>query len=175
METMKIKNSKLLTRALLVLVCMALMPMVTNARPNKDNVRSAYIAQLKKMSKAVNNFRTYFLLDITGDGIPELFVRTGTCEADAQLHIYTYNTCLTRLSTISACHCTFYQGNGYFVVLWAHMGDWGTYKYFLKNGKLMRKELNSGVLKDYGEGYPEPRESLVYEISFDNFGPIRNM
>ena len=70
----------------LYLISVSLM---ANAAPAKSAVKKAYIAQIQKMSQYNNNFRTYFLIDISGDGIPELFVRTGTCEADAQIHIYT--------------------------------------------------------------------------------------
>lgn len=33
-------------------------------------------------------FSEYFLYDITGDDIPELWVRSGTCEADKELWVY---------------------------------------------------------------------------------------
>lgn len=168
------RNKSRFSTFLLLLMCI-MLPLVANARSDKSKVKNAYIAQIKKMSQSYNTFRTYFLLDLTGDGIPELFVRTGTCQADAQLHIYTYTTSLKRLATIGACHSNFYQGNGYFVLMSAHMNCWSTYKYYMKNGKLMKKRLGDGVLKETDYDYPEPKEIGVYEASFDNLGPIRSM
>lgn len=159
---------------ILLLLCL-ILPLAANARPAKSKVKNAYIAQIKKMSQSYNTFRTYFLLDLTGDGIPELFVRTGTCEADAQLHIYTYTTSLKRVASIGASHSSFYQGNGYFVLMSGHMGSWCIYKYYLKNGKLMKKRMGGGELKETDDDYPEPKEIGVYEVSFDDLSLIRSM
>lgn len=167
------RNNSTLSTILLLLCIM--LPLVANARPAKSQVKNAYLAQIKKMSKAYNTYRTYFLLDLTGDGIPELFVRTGTCEADAQLHIYTYTTRLNRVSSIGASHSVFYQGNGYFVQMSGHMGSWCIYKFYMKNGKLMKKRLGGGNITSSDTDYPEPKEIGVYEIGFDNLEPIRSM
>ena len=173
------KNSKIncrfnWTRTLIVFIYLISVSLMANAAPAKSAVKKAYIAQIQKMSQYNNNFRTYFLNDISGDGIPELFVRTGTCEADAQIHIYAYNTKLTRLITLDAGHTSFYLGKGYFLTFWAHMGDWKTTKYFMKNGKLMKKVTSSGTLNG-NQDYPEPSEIGVYEVDFDNLGPIQSM
>ena len=94
---------------------------------------------------------------------------------DAQLHIYKYSTRLTKLVSIPAVHSTYYAGTGYFVSLGAHMGCWTITKFFLKNGKLMKKVLREGTLTDDDEDYPVPREYPIYEFDFDDLGPIYNM
>lgn len=173
------KNSKIncrfhWTRTFILFLCLISVSLMANAAPAKSAVKKAYVAQIQKMGQYNNNFRTYFLIDISGDGIPELFVRTGTCEADAQIHIYTYSTKLTKLITMNASHTNFYVGKGYFLTFNAHMGDWYTTKYFMQKGKLMKKVVSRGTLKD-GQDYPEPKEIGVYEIDFDNLGPIQSM
>jgi len=173
------KNSKIncrfnWTRTLIVFIYLISVSLMANAAPAKSAVKKAYIAQIQKMSQYENQFRKYFLLDISGDGIPELFVRTGSCEADAQIHIYTYNTRLSRLATLNAGHMDFYQGKGYFLGYHGHMGSWKITKYYLKNGKLMQRVMGSGELKG-DQDYPEPTEIGVYEVDFDNLGPIQSM
>ena len=44
----------------------------------------------------------------------------------------------------------------------------------MQKGKLMKKVVSRGTLKD-GQDYPEPTEIGVYEIDFDNLGPIQSM
>ena len=59
---------------------------------NVDGIPSAYIYivdSLMEMSHGNLIHSAYFLYDITGDKNPELWVKTGACEADYQMNVYT--------------------------------------------------------------------------------------
>ena len=53
-----------------------------------SNMYHSVIDEYSAESKG-NRYSEYFLYDITGDSIPELWVSSGSCEADTQLTIYT--------------------------------------------------------------------------------------
>lgn len=53
-----------------------------------DGYKSVYDS-LVKMNKDNGILSYYFLYDITKDGIPEIWIKTGTCEADYGLNVYT--------------------------------------------------------------------------------------
>lgn len=65
----------------------------------------------------------YFLYDITGDGVPELWISTGICEADIRLKVYTNDRKKPRL---------IYDGDG------------GHSDYFVFNGELVCVMCNTG-------------------------------
>ena len=52
-------------------------------------VYKSVIDSLMKMKNEKDILSYYFLYDITGNGIPEIWVKTGTCEADYSLNVYT--------------------------------------------------------------------------------------
>ncbi|MBQ6366151.1 MAG: hypothetical protein IJI61_07040 [Oscillospiraceae bacterium] len=72
---------------------------------------------------AVEN--SYTLWDMDNDSIPELILKSGTCEADYMAYIYTCrDSAAVRIDTIGAGHCVFYgdgAGEG-LIVYWGHMG-----------------------------------------------------
>ena len=73
-----------------------------------------------------NNFA---LCDITGDGIPELWIETGTCEADHILLGYRYiNNSVKKFYEGTAFHSGFAYGKGYFIRYTSWMGYEETYK-----------------------------------------------
>ena len=85
------------------------------------------------------NTEEYFLVDIDdtyNQNIPELCIKTGTCEADYQLVIFEYDSSkgevkqLVGPDNIYAGHATFYQGpSGDLYSYAGHMGYLSVYKY----------------------------------------------
>ena len=68
-----------------------------------QSVKKAYLKKIYSLSKFQDE--GYFLTDITGDGIPELWVKYGTCEADYMLDVYTYTKSgLRRILRTGASH-----------------------------------------------------------------------
>ena len=88
-----------------------------------QSVKKAYLKKIYSLSKFQDE--GYFLTDITGDGIPELWVKYGTCEADYMLDVYTYTKSgLRRILRTGASHTGYYGNpNGNYVIAQnAHMG-----------------------------------------------------
>lgn len=67
----------------------------------------------------------YYLYDMTGDGIPELIIKNGSCEADYNDRVFTYkdNGKVECLGTIPSGHSVFYSADdGALVRSMGHMG-----------------------------------------------------
>ncbi|MBP5378789.1 MAG: hypothetical protein J6Y64_04530 [Ruminococcus sp.] len=82
----------------------------------------------------------YAFRDLDADGIPELILKYGTCEADYQIHVYRFDEqCeLKDLGLIGGGHTSFgYDENtGDFVIVWGHMGAACIEYYKWANGNL---------------------------------------
>ena len=81
---------------------------------------------------AVEN--SYFVYDIDKDGVPELIVKTGTCEADYMAAIFSYRDGQAfRIDEIGAGHSSFYGDpvNGGLIIHWGHSGYAGGYRYYI--------------------------------------------
>ena len=121
------------------------------------------------------------MYDITGDGIPELWIKYGTCEADYTIRVCTYDKDCN-YKTIwesNAGHCCFYEGNGCILQIYAHMGEafWTKLTY---NGK---KIVETTILEDdvnevddegnhFYRDYKTPTEKYIELHSFHDVEPI---
>lgn len=78
--------------------------------------------------------------DLDADGIPELLLKYGTCEADFQIHLYKINpeNGADDLGLIGGGHTSFaYDENtGDFVIVWGHMGAASINYFKWDNGNL---------------------------------------
>ena len=82
----------------------------------------------------------YTFRDLDADGIPELLLKYGTCEADFQIHVYRLDSEgeVKDLGLFGGGHTSFaYDENtGNFVIVWGHMGACSIEYYEWKNGTL---------------------------------------
>ena len=113
----------------------------------------------------------YFLFDITHDGIPELWVKYGTCEADYQLDVYTYNHGIKRIYQDGAGHTGYCQGNDYVISYFLLQGytRMSRLTYKANNGKINTELIYSGGPSD---DYIEPQEPYFKMYKSDNKAPI---
>ncbi|MBQ9584687.1 MAG: sel1 repeat family protein [Muribaculaceae bacterium] len=125
----------------------------------KDNLnrlayRNVFIRQLETMDNSYD-CDSYFIHDISGDGIPELFVITGDCEMNYMLHIFTYSGGkMKKVATEGAGHTGFKEGNGCLLCGWGHMGGAAYTKLTLKNGRLKATRISSSAFSgDWVEQY----------------------
>lgn len=99
----------------------------------------------------------YAFRDLDADGIPELILKYGTCEADYQIHIYRYDEdCELRdLGVFGGGHTSFcYDENtGDFVIFWGHMGAASIIYYKWENGTLVSKDNYDFSLNDPTTSY----------------------
>ena len=90
--------------------------------------------------KKYNLSTGYCLYDVDEDGIPELFIKFGTCEADYFGEAYTYQEGeMVFLSDFSLSHAGFYTWPGKNAVLWiwGHMGVQFMTEVTKQDGKLV--------------------------------------
>ena len=99
----------------------------------------------------------YAFRDLDADGIPELILKYGSCEADYQIHIYRFDEdCeLKDLGVFGGGHTSFcYDENtGDFVILWGHMGAASIMYYGWENGTLVSKDHYDFNLDDQTPSY----------------------
>ena len=127
------------------------------------------------------DYMEYFLYDITGDGIPELWIKYGTCEANYIVKVceydkeYNYKT----IWKSNAGHCGFYEGKGYILKVYAHMGEayWTKLTYYGNNiveTTIFEEDVsevdNEGNI--YYRDYKTPREKCVELHSVHDTEPI---
>lgn len=86
-----------------------------STKTNLANAKKAYKKIVKQNQKAKNgSYQSYYLHDLNSDGIPELLMKIGTCEADYYDVAYTYDK--TKQKAVKAgefmiSHTTLYYGN----------------------------------------------------------------
>lgn len=131
-----------------------------------NDVFNAYSSKLRSYRGG-----EYFLLDLTGNGTPEIFIVSGTCEADYEMDIFTYeNGALKKLGNRGVGHMGFYKGSNYYIEYWGHQGCYAIVKVTYQNGRLVDTLLDEGETE---EDYPSVSESPINLISASNTAPIR--
>ena len=146
-------------------------------RKEIEGMVAAYSNKIDMIGEDV--FYGYFLYDITHDGLPELWVKTGTCEADFQLDVYTYNHGIKHIYQEGAGHCCYCQGNNYILVWWGHMGSasWNKITYNDQDGKIYTECIFSETLREdeSSDDYKEPKEPIIDMYDYDNKQPIYHL
>ena len=105
---------------------------------------------------AIDDGFEYSLYDIEKDGIPELFLKSGTSEADFKYNVYRYDPqkdAATDLGTVRGDHgnvCGLDKNNA---VLFhsTHMGEERICESWVENGTLQEKELLNRTVEYYDE------------------------
>lgn len=101
----------------------------------------------------------YAFRDMDADGIPELILKHGTCEADFEIHIYRYDEdCELRdLGMFGGGHTTFgYDENtGKFVIIWGHMGAASIFYYVWNDGMLKEETTYDFTIDEQHPSYDE--------------------
>ena len=123
----------------------------------------------------------YFLYDITGDGLPELWlIKYGTCAINTEIEVYTYDK-KSNYKTIlikNATDCGYYKGKGYILERYAKMGD-ACWTKLTFNGKkivettIFKDSLNDDEMDDEGYRYKTPSEKYIELYPYYDEGPIK--
>ncbi len=142
----------------------------------RKEAREAYIARLRQLRVESDNagyYCGYFLFDIDLDGIPELWVTTGGCEADREFRVYTFRNGGTAMVYQDANgHSLFYVGSDYAVRMCAHMGysTWTRYTY--QDGGIRAEVIFEEEVDDPNVDYTYPEGRPVEEYPWDDTSPI---
>lgn len=105
-------------------------------------ITKAYLAKVYSTDNELyDDLNGYYLFDITNDGIPELWISTGTCFGDHTLLCFMYQN--GHLSKIyeSGGHSDFCRGSNYVILAGAHMGAEWAIKLTYKNGRIVEKTI----------------------------------
>ncbi len=102
---------------------------------------------------------SYWLYDVDKDGIPEIFIKYGNCEADFYTEVYTYkNESLIHIGDFPSGHTSLYtwpEENAVLLV-WGHMGYAEMDKLSIVNGELAFKNIfTEDISQNPGEEYTE--------------------
>lgn len=126
-----------------------------NEADRNKQIKDAYISFLKKQKKEENP--EYALFDITGDGLPEIWITklindgpafcSYKIEGNRFVKIYEKEECNISLDGI-------YKGNNYIVTKWMQMDFGYVDKIFYQNGKVVEKGVFSSSWLD-----PDPDDN----------------
>lgn len=143
----------------------------SRAKATPEAVKDAYIKQLQAMDDAYDCDR-YFIYDISGDKVPELFVITGDCEMEYALHIFTYSSGKAKNVFKSlpgyAGHAGFGGGNNCLECGKYHMGSGAYWKLTLRGNKVKQSRSSSSAFErssdidNYGVGSYTPLENMSF-------------
>lgn len=148
------------------------------------NIEKLYIAQLAKreaIDKDAGFSSTYFLHDITGDKIPELWIRSGNGVDNYILSIYTYDNGLKELCNDEEGNegiFTYYEGKNYILQVAKGKGNGysGWFKISFKEGALSSEYIYGENLNESGKSdFSEPTEKPIVSFPIDNLLPITSM
>ena len=119
-----------------LILALGLLPMQAGAKAEASDWTTAYegiLAAWKAQIAAdpenvdINPELSYLVYDIDKDTIPEMLVKTGTCEADYHGAFYTFRDgrAVQVGEELGLGHSSFYSdpGENGIIIMWAHMGE----------------------------------------------------
>ncbi len=148
-------NSLCLLRRACVALAAAMLCPGLSALADDAGMKAAYLQKIKSIDRKASNrggaYR-YTLLDIDGDGTPELLIHGGTCSADMAVSVYTWNSGkLIHLDDLPGQSECLNGNNCLFLLETAMGGYWTEFKITKKGLKLV------GVVVGEGE-FPEEED-----------------
>lgn len=128
-------------------------------RKMSSKMKKAYLKKVKAYRKNTGSFPyggsylwDYYLSDIDKNGVPELLLRYGSCEADVRLLVFTYKKGkAVKIGEAYCSHSSFYaypSGNG-LIVHSGHMASEYVRKLSVSNGKLKISKIGSERFVDF--------------------------
>ena len=150
------------------------------AQVHQDSIKRVHRETVNLYLSKVREFRNteegeggeYFLYDITGDGVPELW--TSSTFGYGGSYVYTYhNNGLKLIYTGAGGHSGYYMGNRYVIEQFAHMGYEVITKLTWHRGKIVETVLfeSEEEVSEY-HNISEPM-AVTYDISDET--PITSM
>ena len=157
------------------------IPPMEQALNAYEPILDKYIAKGESNNHYDNHYEEYYFLhDVTGDGIPELWLHVDGGES-YNLLTFTYKDGQTKqISKIDVghpSHHSFYSGSNYILIVYASMGASSWHKCEYNNGKIQDKEIFSETLSEEDENaeYKEPSETAISPIEITNKQELHNI
>ena len=114
----------------------------------------AYYDIEKSIIKDTDTYNKTVHYDIDKDGMDELIIIHGTCEADMEINFFTYKDKeVVNLGILSGTHSVLYIMNNqnYLLKVVAHMGYENVCKISIKNNKIVEEEISSRYVPENEE------------------------
>lgn len=147
---------------------------VVKPEVDKSAARVAFLREIKNESERLHPDLSYSLFDITGDGIPELWIDTGEDEAERQIEVYTFaNGSMEEIYKESSGHSSFYMQKGNVIQWYSQMGEatWTELSYDDKTKRIKDKEVFSQYVED-ADDYKIPQGKQMQFHSPDDTQPV---
>ena len=132
-----------------------------------QSIRSKYISIVKNYANKYDRFNHYFLFDFTGDGICELGVQRGICNADYQYDIFTVRDGNLVLLGQVLFGGSVYRGSNYVIIVLYTMGSELWHKVSYSGGKVVGTEVYAGECD-----YDSPSEPEMSTFCVTDTDPI---
>lgn len=149
-----------------------------------NRIEELFLKQLRKSYEEANKdvpggICQYSLLDLNNDSVPELFVETGSCEADFSLTVYEVRrNRLRKILNTYVGHSSLFVGKDCVIKDEAQAGIYRSSKIAMQNGRLKETVLFSGsffemeeeidTLTDSESGIQTDSDSCMIFFSFEN-------
>jgi len=142
-------------------------------REAHDNIESLYLAKMREFAGSEwGDGGEYFLYDITGNGVPELWLSSTYGAGSTEVYTYSHGK-LKHIYTGGGGHSGYHRGKGYVIENWAHMGYQVIYKLTYRHGKISQQKLFES--EDEMADYREVSEPAFNCSNLSNEAPVRNM
>lgn len=129
-----------------------------------------------QVNKDPNLSSEYFLFDITGDSIPELWLKTGTCEADAKLLAFTSDDgYVSKIYDGEGGHSDYFIFEGDLVSVMCNSGAGSIMTYEYDGKQVIASGVEFTTSNDEGQALTETNDSIAdaklsyWESNIDNF------
>lgn len=137
----------------------------------KEDICKTYLETLHNLG--VSDDMSYFLFDITNDGIPDLWVKEGET-AIFDITVFSYQD--GKINVIykeTESHSTFYAGSNYVLLWWGHMGNQAWIKLTYDGKTINSSVIFEGVVIDDENDWKEPKEKEIEFYQAYNELPIK--
>lgn len=146
----------------------------------KADVCEAYVRKFNELRNNADDiyrdsFR-YFLHDVTGDGIPELWVSTGGCMACLEFLGFTYDDGIKEILRTQGGHSKYFKGRDYIIQCWArYWGQWW-HKYSYDGNRMTTTVLleeeypptdDDDEINSHENKYPTKEEECFFSYDTD--------
>lgn len=152
----------------------------TKADSVSDQIPSEYKSVIDSVREQVKKdsilSAEYFLYDITGDSIPEFWIKVGTCEADTKLLAFTFeNGKVSKIYDGDGGHSDYFIFDNHLVCVMCNTGDGIVITYEYDGKRVVDSGVEFSTWNEDGKALSEPHDSIAdsklsyWEYNYGNY------
>lgn len=140
--------------------------------PYKQDYRELVTQAYQEISWPTSKYNCYYsLFDMDSNGVPELLLSKGTCEADNTFYIYTFeNNQVEFAGTFHSGHTSLYgatsTSSGQLIAVYGQMLGQYVNELYLNNGYISSNQILSGTVNSVADYY-KTDFPVPYAFAFD--------